>query len=414
MLLPATIGRYTVIREVARGGMGAIVAGRDDAMGREVAIKVMLEAHANKPGFRERFLEEARITSSLQHPGVVPVYELGELPDSRPFFAMRMVEGETLDALLAAQPDPAAELPRYLQVFDRVCQAVAFAHAHGVIHRDLKPLNVMVGRFGVVNVMDWGVACRKGASECPVAACQPTGPHPCLPEDVIGTPAYMSPEQARGDNCRVDERADVFGLGGILCAILTGRPPYTGSQTRKVHSRAARADLAEAFARLDAAPAARELVRLAKWCLSAHRDSRPRDAGEVSEALSAYLDSDLRQSARDMLRFFDLSPDLFCIAGLDGYFRRVNGNFTRVLGYTPGELIARPYIDFVHPADREATAREAEKLSRGLPVVHFRNRYRDVRGAYRWFEWEAKSISEEGIIFAVARDITARMELEGN
>jgi PAS domain S-box-containing protein len=129
-------------------------------------------------------------------------------------------------------------------------------------------------------------------------------------------------------------------------------------------------------------------------------------------ALNAYLESDLRQAARDLVRFFELSPDLFCIAGFDGYFRRVNGNFTRVLGYTPDELISRPLIEFVHPDDRANTKAEAEKLSRGLPVVQFRNRYRDVRGGYRWFEWEAKSIPEEGIIFAVARDITERMELE--
>jgi serine/threonine-protein kinase len=389
--------------------MGVIAAARDPVMGRDVAVKVMLGSHASDPAHRERFLEEARITGWLQHPGVVPVYEVGTLPDSRPFFAMRLVEGQTLDALLAARGAPADDQSHFLQIFDRVCQAVAYAHSHGVIHRDLKPLNVMVGRFGVVNVMDWGVACRKG--QCgPLPRPGSAAP---LPDGVIGTPAYMSPEQARGDGRCTDERTDVFGLGGILCAILTGRPPYAGSQTRKVYALAAGADLAETFARLTAAPAAPELVRIAKWCLSPAREARPRDAVEVSEALTAYLESDLRRAARDMVRFFELSPDLFCIAGLDGYFRRVNGNFTRVLGYTPGELISRPFVEFVHPADRADTARAAEQLSRGLPVVQFRNRYRDVRGGYRWFEWEAKSIPEEGVIFAVARDITGRAGLEG-
>jgi serine/threonine-protein kinase len=420
--LPEAVGRYAVTREIARGGMGVIFAGRDPAMGRDVAIKVMLESHAGRPGYRERFLEEARITGSLQHPGVVPVHEVGELPDGRPFFAMRLVEGQTLDALLSARAEPSDDRPHFLQVFDRVCQAVAYAHSHGVVHRDLKPLNVMVGHFGVVNVMDWGVSLKMRNPECgrwsevsPDTASAIPRPAPRTPqsEDVIGTPAYMSPEQAQGDARAIDARTDVFGLGGILCAILTGQPPYTGTRTRKVYARAARADLAEAFARLDAAPAARELVRLAKWCLAPHRGDRPRDAGEVAEALTAYLESDLRQAARDMVRFFELSPDLFCIAGLDGYFRRVNGNFTRVLGYTPGELISRPFIEFVHPADRASTARETEKLARGLPVVQFRNRYRDVRGDYRWFEWEAKSIPEEGVIFAVARDITGFVDWEG-
>jgi serine/threonine-protein kinase len=414
--LPEAVGRYAVRREIARGGMGVIYAGRDPAMGRDVALKVMLEAHAGRPGYRERFLEEARTTGSLQHPGVVPVYEVGELPDGRPFFAMRLVEGETLDALLAARKGSSGDQSHFLQVFDRACQAVAYAHSHGVLHCDLKPLNVMVGRFGVVNVMDWGVSLRVRSENNPAGPVAPV-PNSALrspkSEGVIGTPAYMSPEQAQGDARAIDARTDAFGLGGILCAILTGHPPYTGARTRKVYARAARADLAEAFARLDAAPAARELVRLAKWCLASRRGDRPRDAGEVAAALTAYLESDLRQAARDMVRFFELSPDLFCIAGLDGYFRRVNGNFTRVLGYTPGELISLPFIEFVHPADRASTVRETEKLARGLPVVRFRNRYRDVRGDYRWFEWEAKSIPEEGVIFAVARDITGFVDWEG-
>jgi serine/threonine-protein kinase len=421
--LVGSIGRYTVVREIARGGMGVIVEARDPLMGRNVAIKVMAESHLGKPGYRERFVEEARLTGSLQHPGIVAVYESGELPDARPFFAMRLVEGETLDAMLAARKQPADDLSHFLQIFERVCQTIAFAHARGVIHRDLKPLNVMAGPFGVVNVMDWGVSLQlrnadcgtrnenaKGASAASIP--QSAFRNPQCPE-VIGTPAYMSPEQAQGDSRSIDERTDVFGLGGILCAILTGQAPYAGTSTRKVCARAARADLAEAFGRLAASPAARELVKLAKWCLSPHRDARPRNASEVAGALTAYLESDLRQAARDLVRFFELSPDLFCIAGLDGYFRRVNGNFTRVLGYTPNELISRPFIEFVHPDDRASTAAEADKLSRGLPVVQFRNRYRDVRGGYRWFEWEAKSIPEEGIIFAVARDITERMELEG-
>jgi eukaryotic-like serine/threonine-protein kinase len=417
LALPECISRYRVVREIARGGMGVIVAASDPDLGREVAIKVLLPHHLSKPGYRERFVEEARITGVLQHPGIVAVYELGELPDTRPFFAMQLVEGETLDAQLAARKNPAENLPHFLQVFDQVCQTLAYAHSHGVLHRDLKPLNVMIAPFGVVKVMDWGVACGRDEGggtrdEKKAGAVSDSDssliPHLfSLPNEVIGTPAYMSPEQAQGTGRGINERTDVFGLGGILCAVLTGYPPYTGTRTRKVHARAARADLAEAFGRLDASPAARELVALAKRCLAPHQSARPRDALEVAAALTAYIESDLRRAERDLVRFFELSPDLFCIAGLDGYFRRVNENFTRVLGYTPAELISRPFIEFVHADDRANTVAETEKLSRGLPVVHFKNRYRDVRGDYRWFEWEAKSIPEEGVIFAVARVVTA-------
>src|SRR5262249_55069642 len=151
---------------------------------------------------RERFLEEARVTGLLQHPGIVPVYEVGELPDTRPFFAMQLLEGETLDARLAARRNPTDDLPHLLNVFGRVCEALAFAHDRCVIHRDLKPLNVMLAPFGVVKVMDWGVAKLHvpGLEEWSVCPDQRRGEplDPVFGEtefgSVIGTPAYMAPE----------------------------------------------------------------------------------------------------------------------------------------------------------------------------------------------------------------------------
>lgn len=399
---PALIGRYRVAGEIARGGMGAILAARDPVLDRTVAIKVLLDAHQARPGYRERFLEEARITALLQHPGVVPVYEVGELPDARPFFAMEFVDGATLDAQLAARKSPTENLPHFLQVFEKVCQALAYAHSRGVIHRDLKPLNVMVAPFGVVKVMDWGVACQRAG---------PPGPA-WGPPEVIGTPAYMAPEQARGDPRRVDERTDVFGLGGILCAVLTGLPLHLGASARHAHAQAVGADLAGAFGRLAASPAARELVALAVRCLAPDPADRPQNARAVTAALTAYLESDLRRAERDLVRFFELTPDLLCIADVNGRFRRVNGNFTVALGYSSDELLARPFLDFVHPDDRAGTVAETEKLARGQPVAQFRNRYRDVNGAYRWFEWAAHAIPEEQVVFAVARDVTDRVERE--
>ena len=415
--LPA---RYTLTAEIARGAMGVVLKGRDAAFGRDVAVKVLLEPHTDKRELRRRFVEEARITARLQHPGVVAVYEVGELSDTRPFYVMRMVQGRTLAQLLEVRLDPSEDRERFLRVFEQVCQAVAYAHSQGVIHRDLKPANVMVDAFGVVNVMDWGVA--KVLAGSPIADPpgddhEPDEPHP---DDsgagtrfgrILGTPAYMSPEQARGDIDRLDERTDVFGLGGILCSILTGQPPYAGTDGREVYRKARRSDLADAFARLDACGAEAELIGLCKRCLATAED-RPRDAGQLARELTDYLESDLRRAARDLIRFFELSPDLFGIAGLDGYFRRVNPNFSRVLGYPADELISRPFADFIHPDDRARTDAEVVKLAHGELCVRFRNRYRDSHGDYRWFEWTAKSIPDEGIIFAVARDVTDQMRLE--
>ena len=151
-------GRYQLHGEIARGGMGVVLKGRDVDLGRDVAVKVLLEQHRDSPEMVRRFVEEAQIAGQLQHPGIVPVYELGRLPDGRLYIAMKLIRGRTLAALLEGRADAAEDRPRFLAIFEQVCQTMAYAHACGVIHRDLKPSNVMVGSFGEVQVMDWGLA----------------------------------------------------------------------------------------------------------------------------------------------------------------------------------------------------------------------------------------------------------------
>jgi serine/threonine protein kinase len=155
-------GRYHVVGEVARGGMGVVLRVADTTLDRPLAVKLLLPGATKQPGAEDRFLLEARITGGLQHPNIPPVHEVGRLADGRPFFSMKLIQGRTFAALLRERPSPRAELPRFLGIFQQVCQGVAFAHAQGVIHRDLKPLNVMVGAFGEVQVMDWGLAKRLG------------------------------------------------------------------------------------------------------------------------------------------------------------------------------------------------------------------------------------------------------------
>jgi serine/threonine-protein kinase len=235
------------------------------------------------------------------------VHEIGRLDDGRPYFAMKLVKGRTLAQLLGQRAGPAEDLPRLLEVFAQVCRAVAYAHSQGVIHRDLKPANVMVGAFGEVMVMDWGLAkVRKEVgraharptpaeeeSEIGTTHTAPGGPggdgSGTEAGTVLGTLAYMAPEQARGEVESLDERADVFGLGAILCAVLTGRPPFTGPKGR-AWQQARRADLADAFARLDGCGADAELIGLAKRSLAAEAKDRPRDAGVLAQELTAYLE----------------------------------------------------------------------------------------------------------------------------
>jgi serine/threonine-protein kinase len=300
--------------ELARGGMGAVLKGRDMDLGRDVAVKVLLETHHDKTEMLQRFIEEAQISGQLQHPGIVPVYELGQFADRRPYFTMKLVQGKTLGALLAARKTPDDERARFVGIFAQVCQTMAYAHARGVIHRDLKPSNIMAGAFGEVQVMDWGLAkvlteggiadervsCqREGASDIQVmrtargTGTADAGSH-TQAGTVLGTPAYMAPEQARGEVDRVDERADVFALGAILCEILTGKPPYTGEGMRIAH-RARTANLDDAFARLEASGADAELIDLARGCLAAELWERPRDAGVVAARVTAYQASVLER-----------------------------------------------------------------------------------------------------------------------
>ena len=214
--------RYEVIEAIGRGGMGTVYSAFDNALGREVAIKIGNALPSTE--LQARLTREARVLARLEHPGIVPVHDFGLLADGRPFYVMKRVEGRTLGALIAAAP----LLAERLRIFERVCEAVAFAHAHGIIHRDLKPENVMVGTFGEVMVMDWGVA-RVANEERPPAQGTATAAvvrnaAETSAGTVVGTPGFMAPEQAR-QILDVDQRADVYALGAMFAMMLTGRPP---------------------------------------------------------------------------------------------------------------------------------------------------------------------------------------------
>jgi serine/threonine protein kinase len=210
--------RYEIISTLGRGGMGVVYLARDTALEREVALKVF----DRPPGEAN----EARIIARLEHPGIVPVHDFGELPDGRLFYAMKRVRGDRLDRWMAAGRD----ITERLAVFLRVCEAVAFAHAHGVVHRDLKPENVMVGEFGEVLVVDWGVAATADIADCGLRPSTGSGRPEALEgriaesKAIVGTPEYMAPEQARGD-AAIDQRADVFALGAMLAGIGRGVAP---------------------------------------------------------------------------------------------------------------------------------------------------------------------------------------------
>ena len=305
--IPLGKGNYQLLGELARGGMGVVLKGHDTDLGRDVALKVLHKKLADQPATVQRFVEEAQIGGQLQHPGIVPVYELGIMADERPYFTMKLVKGKTLSALLAARESASSDRRRMLDIFESVCQTMAYAHSRGVIHRDLKPANVMVGAFGEVQVVDWGLAkvLPRGGQADERKAKEARTVHTVLetvrsdPQSdsshslagsVMGTPAYMPPEQAAGHVEKLDERSDVFSLGAILCEILTDAPPYSGEHQETV-LQAANARLDQALERLAACGADPELVDLATQCLMPAQAARPRDAELVAERLRRHLES---------------------------------------------------------------------------------------------------------------------------
>jgi tetratricopeptide (TPR) repeat protein/tRNA A-37 threonylcarbamoyl transferase component Bud32 len=308
---PAVPG-YELLDEVGRGGMGVVYRARDVSLGRDVAVKLLLARFPAGGAAARRFADEARITAQLQHPGIPPVHAVGSLPDGRPFLAMKLIKGRTLGDLLAGRgrerPDAS---PNLVAVFEAVCQAVGYAHAHGVVHRDLKPSNVMVGSFGEVQVMDWGLAkvlTGPPRQHGPAAPADATAPATAIGSTrdegdetqagaVLGTPAFMPPEQAIGAVDQIDARSDVFGLGAILCTVLTGHPPYLGADAESTRQLAARGKLDGARARLAGCGADPGLAELCRRCLSAEPADRPADGGAVAAAVAA-----LRAAADERVR----------------------------------------------------------------------------------------------------------------
>jgi serine/threonine-protein kinase len=236
--------RFRILRPHAKGGLGAVFVALDGELHREVALKQILEAHADDPNSRQRFVAEAEITGGLEHPGVVPVYGLGTDADGRPYYAMRFIKGDSLKEAIARfhddealQTDPgrrSLESRKLLRRFLDVCNAIDYAHSRGVIHRDLKPANIIVGKHGETLIVDWGLAKVVGRADSSVGeqtlAPSSSGSSETLPGSAMGTPAYMSPEQARGELNRLGPRSDVYSLGATLYCLLTGKPPVESDE----------------------------------------------------------------------------------------------------------------------------------------------------------------------------------------
>jgi serine/threonine protein kinase/tetratricopeptide (TPR) repeat protein len=347
--------RYEIHEEVGRGGMGLVFRAKDKHLQRDVALKIISPNRLYDCSYVDRFIEEAQISGQLQHPSIVPVYDIGKLDSGHLFFTMKLIKGETLANLLRKRASTSDSLDHWLGIFLQICQAVAFAHSKQVIHRDLKPSNVMVGRFGEVNVMDWGLAKIQSSNVnnrlrdqiatelAELSKIDPAGGnsqgiisvHPTIesmirddsdatsiesihqqrysiiqtirhgmdaesqscslvPSEfddrtqegcVVGTTAYMPPEQASGQNEKVDFRSDVFSLGAILCEILTGSPPYVADTRADTLNMAISGSIENASLRIEQSQVHMDVKELAKDCLNPDQEKRPLSAVLLTKRL---------------------------------------------------------------------------------------------------------------------------------
>jgi serine/threonine protein kinase len=268
--------KYEIIERLGQGGMGTVYRARDRELRRDVALKVIRLPEAS-PDIAARMLREAHTLARLEHPGIVPIHDVGTLPDGRTFYAMKLVRGAPLDAL------PAGPLAERFRIIQRLCEAVAFAHAHGVIHRDLKPQNVMVGPFGEVLVMDWGVAKVSDTVDSLGTAGIDTDATPTTGHGVVlGTPGYMAPEQASGEPGLVDARADVYAIGAIIRDLVSS--PALPRPLRAIVAKAMAADPGQRYA--DVMSLARDVAAFA-----------------AGDPVSAYRENVLERGRRVAIRY---------------------------------------------------------------------------------------------------------------
>ncbi len=318
-----TPGRYTSVSEYARGGMGRVLLVYDEHIGREVAMKELLPFAAQEdetltPRHQaltvvSRFLQEARLTGQLEHPAIIPVYELGRHEDGSMYYTMKLVRGRTLLDVLKETPSLTGRLSLLPHFLD-MCQAMAYAHSRGIIHRDIKPGNIMIGEFGETVVLDWGLAkslqddterpdnfaetLRAFRMSSSVEATQTTY------GQVLGTPVYMPPEQAKGDLDQIDERSDVYSLGAVLYEILTGKGPYERGKPKAVLQKVLSDRPAPVLSVEPLAPP--ELAAICDRAMERDRTRRYADAKELASEISRFQTGSLvaayRYSLGDYLR----------------------------------------------------------------------------------------------------------------
>jgi tRNA A-37 threonylcarbamoyl transferase component Bud32 len=362
---PERPGQYLRMKEVGRGSQSVVRAARDQIIGREVALKELSTVGDQAPdsdsarAARARFVREVRLIASLEHPGIVPIHDLARREDGTLFCAQKLIRGETLHAQMARTSSLADRLQLLRHVVD-ACQAVAYAHDNHIIHRDLKPSNVMVGEFGETVVVDWGLAKLREEKEDAVPLLTPASssePALSVAGVALGTPSYMSPEQARGEVAAIDERSDVFSLGAILYELLTGRAPFEGRTATEVLEKVRAGSFPPVLTLVPEAPA--ELAAIAERALRAEPSERYANGEALAKELSAYLAGGrvgaYRYGAWELLRKFASSHRTFVTgAAIAVAFLLVAATVEAIRLHRARLDLASAFLERAYGAERDA------------------------------------------------------------
>jgi len=416
------------------GGIGQVWIAHDQILGRDIALKELKADKARSPRNRNRFFREAQLTGQLEHPGIVPVYEYATNDDgSRSHYTMRFVKGRTLTEVIRAYHEQrkansgaavSSELIRLLNDFTSICQTIAYAHSRNVIHRDLKGDNVIIGDFGEVIVLDWGLA--KRLDENPVETefesdleqtLVPSDEVPgnssgTMQGEKLGTPAYMAPEQATGQVDLIDKRTDVYGLAAILYEILVGEPPFQGKSIVEILNRVIHHPPRRPSEQIPGIPI--ELEQVCLRGLSKDRNERQESASELAYQVEGWIAerAERKRTEQERERFFNLSLDLLAIVDPQGGLTQTNPAWETMLGWSSSDLKEKTIWQIVHPDRHQQLTHNFKQILAGEPLTAVEYRCACKDGSYRWVLWNAKLMTGEPAIYIVGRDITDRKQTE--